>query len=275
MIGRGGRWSGSKGGHARRLGRAIILATCAAGAGCRTQAAAHDARDLTIAPEPARPLPAPPPPEPNARAALTLLDTPVTAVARVLDKIMGTQMEIQWQAQPYATCMHVSIDLARGWTDEDAFAVLEAALDGSALVFENAGKRFLVRAHPNAPTYPSCRIADETWSRWLLEGIKRGDGRTIRVKRGLATFFRNVGAGPRFEDPPPGAAGLVLTIGRHASLYDALGLEDGDLITSIAGVPMTWSSEREVVRAVQNAPSFVVALVRDGRPLEITFAVVD
>lgn len=85
------------------------------------------------------------------------------------------------------------------------------------------------------------------------------------VSKELAKILMQAASRPVYTEPTNTLIGIELLEIDSGSLYDAFGLQNGDIITQLDGVPITnFSDTIRQLKALQNANSFQFTIIRSG-----------
>lgn len=124
--------------------------------------------------------------------------------------------------------------------------------------------RGLRNAHPDSPM-PDIDVEDEGDNKY---GLKRTDVRTALAHSGqLASQIK---ASPNMDGNTQN--GYSLTEIESGSLFDDLGLEDGDVLTEINGRPVNNPAVAAgMLATLQMRPSIDVTVQRDGHPVQLHY----
>lgn len=238
----------------------------------------------------------PPPPLAPPPAALNLVDVPVAEVLSALAEATSTTLVVDPYAQELATCARITVVSAGPQSIEATFTLVAEAIRPSGLTLTRTDNGTVVHREPDAEPPPGCRRPRRRVDR---SRIARPPRRSEVSAEHLASVRR---VGPNeyallrssrdalFGEPDRLAAsariiphmrngenrGFKLYGVRRTSLIGSLGIRNGDLITAVDGHSITTpESALSVYTSLDNADSVVVSIARRGRPLDMTYRLVD
>jgi type II secretory pathway component PulC len=130
--------------------------------------------------------------------------------------------------------------------------------------------RNFLGAHPPSPFAPASaggvrRLAS---SQYLI------DRTTLdRNLSHMGTLLMQIRAVPNLQSGS--SNGLRLSQIQPDSIFQQIGLQDGDILTDAQGQPLTINPLRALalVSALRNSPSISISLIRNGAPLQLHYSI--
>jgi general secretion pathway protein C len=193
-------------------------------------------------------------------------NTPITEVAKWFSEKTGKNFIVDRDAGG----ARLTILSGTPVTPDEAYRALEVAIQAEELQIGEEGKFLRICRSPRGPS-PSLDPAGACPS---LEGVRQLTETTWTLPRAplLEPRCTSVQARivPNLKD---GATdGFKLFSVRHGSLFEKLGIKNGDVIHGINGLALTTPDRAlEIYSQLQTAKSLVVELTRQGQPLKLTY----
>lgn len=230
----------------------------------------------------------------ESRVALSLRDATVEELVRVLALASGRTVVVDPSAARAARCARITVVTPGPVPTGDLFGVVATALEGSSLTLEATEGGTVLRARPGGAIPPDCVVEREASaahtepsprpdrSDEVLAGIREvspTERLVLRSAMELAiedstTVMRSVRVIPHEEDGR--VTGIRLYGIRRSGVVAALGFMNGDLVTSIAGQPLTGpDAVLEAYTRAHAADDVSVLVVRRGVEVELRFRMVD
>ncbi len=206
-------------------------------------------------------------------------DVSVKGALELFTKRTGQAVQIGPLDLPNAMCKKVSLRLKAASASEilDAF---DAALDGSPLRLERAqpGQGTHQLKSRGKPAWASCGIDPAIWAGWITPGIKLVEPQRFEITQAsfalIATQFPNL----RFSFQRPIDGGLVITDTHPQSLPAMLGILENDRLTSVQGIDAGRNGDLDKqihkLAELKVGDTLEIALVRDKKPLKLTYRIV-
>jgi membrane-associated protease RseP (regulator of RpoE activity) len=248
-----------------------------------------------------RPTPAPPPPDASAGAAtearavsVNLQDASVADALAALAQAAQVPLVVDPEAQPVAGCARLTVLSGGPVPPPQLIRLVGDALAPSGLTLLQTDAGLLVRRAPGAPLPSSCapkapdppddagarKPADPEAAQQIIAGIRRVSEKEVEVtQRARDLFVEHLSRVsrarflPRVRDGRP--TGMQIFGIRKDDVLAALGFENGDVLVSVAGLPIdTPDKALEAYAATRQAAAIPVRFERRGDAAEVTFKIV-
>jgi len=279
-----------RGRRTAHVGRAARWATAAllTLAGCDLGSAGAAPIAVPAAPAPAVSGPGPSLP---ALEELDISDRSVGAALRKVAQVTHTAVVIDADASRIASCARVSVYAPAGMEPRALVALVGTALAPHGLRLEQEVDGLVVRRVAGSPMPATCAsypalpdslppLLDEH-VRELVEGIRVVSDTEVLVTRAtvdrlLADNSMLLGQArvvPHVQDGRPD--GLKVYGIRRTSVASALGLQNGDMVSTIGGRDVSSPEHAlEAYARLRGADRVVIELQRRGQPVRVTYRVV-
>lgn len=146
---------------------------------------------------------------------------------------------------------------------QDVRRLIHALVPALALLVGCSGSSDAPRQAKSAAQVPALP-ADAVWRRDVV----------AVVNRGLGSFLRHVDVEPRFIKGE--FVGFRIVGLYPPSLWQDIDLRVGDVVTSVNGMPIERETEAfEAFEALRTADRLTVAYVRQGKPGELSYRILD